>query len=634
MRRRQKHLLASAATLTLLVGGLALIAWLLCRSGPAPAALPDPRLTYPSAFRNVRPDVAYVPEERCAECHADIAAKYRRHPMGRSLAPVAAEPAFEDYSEAAQPTFEAAGFEYRVTRRQSVVVHEEIKRDSNGEAAYALRQEIHYAVGSGAQGRSYFFEREGYLFQSPVSWFSKRARWGLSPGYDKTEHHFERPVHAECLFCHADQVAPIADAANRYAPPTFRGYAIGCQRCHGPGELHVREQAAPHVADAEPQAAEGGTIVNPARLEPRLRDAVCEQCHLQGEQRVARMGRSLFEYRPGLPLELFVAVFVLPAELADRHKAVSHAEQLAVSKCAEKSAGKLGCIACHDPHSVPEPAARAMHYRARCLNCHEHDAPGCTLPSTQRGPTDDCVACHMPRRDSSNIAHTSVTDHRIPRRPASETAHPPARALRPEQLPLTRFHAPTALLDERDLGVALARLAVGRQAPPLATLALPRLDDALAEYPTDAAALEARASARSLVGRREEALQDLDRLLRLTPGSEHGHLLAATLARQLNRHGAAADSYRRALAINPYNSEYHHGLAFGCFRSNDWAGAEGAASAALELNPARLDTRRVLIWSLLKQGRPTEARAEFDRYRAFRPPDEETVARWFAPNAQ
>jgi hypothetical protein len=621
-RRRRKYLLT--AGLALVLGGLALGAWLLWRGGPAPAALPDPRLTYLSPYRNVRPEVAYVAEERCAECHADIAAKYRMHPMGRSLGTVADVSELEDYSAAMQPTFTAAGFEYRVTKRQGVVMHEEVKRGPDGQTVYALSRQIHYAVGSGAQGRSYLLERDGYLFVSPVSWYSKQRRWGLSPGYDKAEYHFTRPVQGECLFCHAGQVAPIAGTANRYEPPTFRGYTIGCQRCHGPGELHVREQ------EAGAPAAAGG-IVNPARLEPRLRDAVCEQCHLQGLQRVERMGRSLFEYRPGLPLELFVAVFVLPAEQADHHKAVSHAEQLAVSDCAKKSAGKLGCISCHDPHMAPSAAAKAAHYRGRCLTCHGHDAPGCTLPTARRGPTDDCVACHMPRQDSSNIAHTSVTDHRIPRRPDAETAHAPPRPLRPEQIPLTRFHPPTGTQDERDLGVALTRVAASHQAAPLAALALPRLDDALAEYPTDAAALEARANALGLQGRREEALRDLDLALRLTPGSEHAHVLAASLARQLNRHSAAAESYRQALAINPYNAEYYHGLAYGCFRSNDSAGACEAATAALELNPARLDSRRVLIGSLLKLGWATEARAEFDRFRAFRPADEATVASWFGP---
>src|SRR5260370_1469524 len=84
-----------------------LLGWLLWRSGPAPAALPDPRLTHPSAIRSVRPEVAYVDEDRCTKCHADIAAKYRKHPMGQALWPVAGAPEVEDYSAAAQPTLQA-----------------------------------------------------------------------------------------------------------------------------------------------------------------------------------------------------------------------------------------------------------------------------------------------------------------------------------------------------------------------------------------------------------------------------------------------------------------------------------------------------------------------------------------------
>ena len=43
----------------------------------------------------------------------------------------------------------------------------------------------------------------------------------------------------KCLFCHCNAVEPVADTLNRYRPPLFRGHAIGCERCHGPGELHV-----------------------------------------------------------------------------------------------------------------------------------------------------------------------------------------------------------------------------------------------------------------------------------------------------------------------------------------------------------------------------------------------------------
>src|SRR5260370_1455425 len=81
------------------------------------------------------------------------------------------------------------------------------------------------------------------------------------------------------LPCHARTAERVEHAESRYHEPLFRqGSAIGCERCHGPGELHVHRR--------EDSAWMGGgfdeTIVNPGRLEPALREAVCQQCHLQG----------------------------------------------------------------------------------------------------------------------------------------------------------------------------------------------------------------------------------------------------------------------------------------------------------------------------------------------------------------
>ena len=48
-------------------------------------------LAWPSTrWKNAQPDVKYVGDSACARCHAEIAATFRRHPMGRSLAPIAA----------------------------------------------------------------------------------------------------------------------------------------------------------------------------------------------------------------------------------------------------------------------------------------------------------------------------------------------------------------------------------------------------------------------------------------------------------------------------------------------------------------------------------------------------------------
>ena len=57
-----------------------------------------------------------------------------------------------------------------------------------------------------------------------------------------------------------------------------------------------------HVAERMSGAQVNGidySIVNPKHLSSGLQASICAQCHLQGEQKVNRRGRSLFEFRPG-----------------------------------------------------------------------------------------------------------------------------------------------------------------------------------------------------------------------------------------------------------------------------------------------------------------------------------------------
>ena len=113
-----------------------------------------------------------------------------------------------------------------------------------------------------------------------------------------------------------------------------------------------------------------------------------------------RAGRGSFDFRPGLPIHRFWAVFQMKKGDQDQFEAVGHVEQIEASRCFRESEGQLGCISCHDPHRLPEPSTKAAYYRARCISCH--DRKGCALPSAERqsrGQGEDCVACHMPRLD-------------------------------------------------------------------------------------------------------------------------------------------------------------------------------------------------------------------------------------------
>jgi Tfp pilus assembly protein PilF len=578
-----------------------------------------------SPFANTRPEVRYVGDESCARCHAEIAATYRRHPMGRSLATVAAAgmPALDEAADD-RPLFEADGLEYSIERRDGRVFHRETRRDGSGRVVAQNEAEVQYMLGSGNQGASFLIDRDGFVFQSPISWYARQRRWDLSPGYRDQNMHFDRVVTSACLYCHANRVEAVEGAVNRYKPPTFRGGAIGCERCHGPGELHVRRPGA--ASGTEP------TIVNPAALEPGLRDAVCEQCHLMGQQRVVKLDRLEDDFRPGLPFDLVWSVFER-AEGAATEKFVGHVEQMHESRCYRASSGGLGCISCHDPHRQPSAEERAGYYRGRCLECHA-ESRGCRLPEASRrarSRDDDCTACHMPRLGQSDIPHVAATDYRIPREPgaADRSAGGVGAGPRPGDRPLVPFRR-DGMDDrrraeaERDLGVALSRL--GAQAD---AMALPLLDRALRAHPDDLAAWQAKGGVLGRLGAFARGLAAYREALDRQPDFESARTGAADIQARLGRRAEAIADWRRAIALNPWRAAYRANLAALCFEEHDWRGAIAACRDALRLDPADLESRERLVAALLHLDDREAAREELRILLAFNPSDRDALIRRF-----
>ncbi len=629
--------------LALLVFGVpaVLVVWQPWKATPPPdgqpekpprAAPPDPRVTFDTPYRNVRPEVKYVGDSACAGCHEGHAKTYREHPMGRSLAPVAAATPIERFDTPARNPFTAGGFTYRVDRQGGTVRHVETV-ESGGKVVAETAAEVKYAVGSGHNGRAYLIDHDGFLFASPITWYPQKQQWDLSPGYEKQNPHFGRPITADCLFCHANFADHVSGTPNRYREPVFHGLSIGCERCHGPGELHVRRHGS-----GEKYAGPDDTIVNPAKLEHSLREAVCQQCHLQGQARVWRRGREAFDYRPGLPFQAVMTEFVKTAKDAAGAKFVGSVEQMYSSTCFRKGTGpgKMGCVSCHDPHALPAPEKKVAFYRDRCLNCHKDR--GCSLPPAARQEKqDDCAACHMPPT-GSNVNHTTISDHRILRRPDPPAQRPEERPLAPGEDPLVHFHAP--LLPgpdpevDRDRGIALIRLA-DRQPPGevtrgLAARALPLLEAAVARDDEDLPAREARANALWFLGRLDEAREAYEQTLERAPDRETSLFLAANLALRQQRTGAAQDYAERAVRANPWRWECHRALAQARAQARDWPAAERACRAVLKLHAAEPGTRHLLVVCRLAQGDRAGAQKEFDTLLALSPPDADKLRQWFA----
>lgn len=605
---------------------LTALAWRYWLSPLDRSRVPDPRLTYDTPFLNVRPEVAYVGDAACASCHPAHYESYKRHPMGQSLFAAGQEQPCERWEETARPSFRVDHLLFQVQQVASGVRHRQVLAADN---SVFREEQVAYVLGSGSRGRSYIVQRGDALFQSPISWYTEKQRWDLSPGYYEAQRHFERPVAAECLFCHSHEARPVAHSVNRYEEPIFRGLAIGCERCHGPGELHVR-----YHTNGGPVRDVDDTIVNPRHLAPVLRDAVCEQCHLPGERRIVRRGRAVFDYRPGLPLHLFWSVFVRAPEYLDARKAVSHVEQLHQSRCYRASLGKMSCTSCHDAHEPAPLAGKVQYYRERCLACHV-TTDSCGLPASSR-PGNDCIACHMPRRDMVNVAHTAITDHRIARRPQEAGQKRPPIPSGPEAL-IVHFHREHAGAEdlpeiERDLGIALSelsRLVPGTSAAwSLARAALPKLESALARDSQDIPAREALAYAYWVTGQEQRALACYREVLRQAPARESALEEAASLALTRGEARLAQRWLTELVRLNPHFARHHAELARTWALVGDWSQALGCLHQAVHLSPLDPSLRRLAIVCAAGAGDEKTLQEHFRILIALQPQRHTEYAAW------
>ena len=436
-------------TLALLGGaaaaGALLVLWLRFHSARGPGAQPSPAESFPvppyseSRFLNAGPDAQYIGTAACAECHP------RNH---RSYSLTSHSKALSDVNPKDEPPdgsffHKASGRTYRVYRQGNQLRHQEIVRTAEGKEVARVDVPVRYVVGSGHIARTYLVESDGFLHESPITWYTLQNKWGMSPNYDSPRHWgFERPVTAACLTCHAGRIDPVGDTTHRI---TFREQAIGCENCHGPGSLHQ----ALHRSKKHVPGEEDLTIVNPGKLDrPRLED-VCAACHLNPQATIPLRGREFTDYRPGRPLTDYRISYRFDG--GDEQMTVGgHVEQTRQSACYKKSRD-LTCVTCHDPHAPEKPKDRVAFYRDKCLNCHATQP--CRLDEAKRlakEPADNCVACHMPSGETG-IPHLAFTHHRIG---LHSPTRPGVSGRVPELVPTDDVSHLSQLDRQRNLGLA------------------------------------------------------------------------------------------------------------------------------------------------------------------------------------
>lgn len=495
-------------------------------------------------FRNVDGPAAYVGDAACASCHAREATAYARHAMAKSFHRWT--PATRVESTLVRPLVNVpTGLAYTVVEQDGHLYQVETLAGPGGRRLHELRHRIDYVMGSGQVARTYFTEENGRLFQLPLTWYRQHG-WDFSPGYEVNDARFDRVMPDRCIACHSSYPRPLPHLEGKFA--VLRP-GIGCERCHGPGALHVQERTV-RTARAARDSGFDRTIVNPSRLPVERRLDACEQCHVHTAVAVLREGKDPFSYLPSQPLRDQYAYFKVKGGI----DIVSHADRLRQSACfvaARRTDRPLECATCHDPHQAPpdRPA------RSRpCLACHTSALLQSRLPDAAsravHAPAADCVGCHMPRVQEHTVPHGTFTDHWI--RVASRAARP--EAARYTSGPLVPFFerdrtGPDAGRYQAMGGVVYATLATDARELRNAAAAL---QNALAADPAHAEAQFLLGVAQQQLGRTGEAIGALERSVAIDSGRPDALRALAQAYRRAGRSPATIEQlYRRVLALQP-----------------------------------------------------------------------------------
>lgn len=356
--------------------------------------------------------VSYVGMDACRACHSDKFETFQHTGMGMSFNHATPEKSQSEF-HGINPVYDREkDFYYIPYFRNDSLYFKEYRLNSRGDTIHKREEHIAYIVGSGQHTHSHILNFNGFLYQAPLTWYAQKGKWDLPPGYENGNNsRFSRLIGDECMSCHNALPDFEFGSENKYLSVP---QGIDCERCHGPGELHVEQKKAGILVDVSKEA--DYSIVNPRRLRWDLQVDVCQRCHLQGNA-ILEPGKTFHDFRPGMPLNSIMTVFMPRYEGEEEGFIMaSHAQRLQKSQCFIQSNSNTGtmnltCITCHNPHVSVKVTGKKV-YNDACATCHQEKKCSAT-ESHRKTKENNCVACHMPAEAPSDIPHVNVHDHYI-----------------------------------------------------------------------------------------------------------------------------------------------------------------------------------------------------------------------------
>ncbi len=375
-------------------------------------------------YASLNDTVKYMGKDACKSCHADIYESFMHTGMGLSFDIASRTKSSADFDHAV--FYDSSKNFYYHPYWVNDSLHIKEFRLLNKDTVYVRDEVINYIVGSGQHTNSHIIATNGYLNQAPATFYTQKREWHLPPGFEAGNNsRFSRIIGLECMTCHNSYPEFVLGSENKYQK-VEKG--ISCERCHGPGEYHIKQKQLGVIFDTSKTV--DYSIVNPAKLSVDLQFDICQRCHIQGNA-VLKPNKSFLDFKPGMKLSDVMDVYMPVYEGNDReHIMASHAERLKLSACYIQTMAKLKksgnektelkpyknaltCVTCHNPH-ISVRLTDQSHFNKVCSSCHQTEANGCTEQEAVRSKSNNnCVSCHMPFSGTTDIPHVSVHDHKI-----------------------------------------------------------------------------------------------------------------------------------------------------------------------------------------------------------------------------
>jgi predicted CXXCH cytochrome family protein len=285
------------------------------------------------------------------------------------------------------------------------------------------KDDIAFVYGSKWKQR-YFTKRGNDYFPLPAQWDVTHQIWRpyhVPPNTDwwvayYPESNMQRPTGPLCDGCHSVNYNIETKAVTEWN--------VGCEKCHGPGSLHVSKPSQTN-------------IVNPARLNTRQATDVCIQCHSQGRPLKNPMEGKYYDWPVGFQVGMDLKDYWRLEEHQLGHQTFTHFADGTAHK--NRMQGNdfvqsvmyehgITCNSCHDVHGTANNADLLKPANVMCLECHGPSSPNGPHAATIEAHThhkagsagNECINCHMPKI-AQQLADVNVRSHTFRFVPPSET---------------------------------------------------------------------------------------------------------------------------------------------------------------------------------------------------------------------